>query len=232
MKRKFFGSESILQRQFIASGLTGVFALSAVGSSYAGAMEEEDLIIEQVIGADNQKDPDTGCFFNKIKCCFKKHKVAVVVIIVFIVLAIIVVVLLPTVILPAVRSQETNTEEQKEQGKAKTGESSVDDQKINEDQKPIIDDQGKKDINKKLLVGGIVAGSGTVLTVGGIAAKNMMDNKKKEETSIEGTVVGSENEDGKVDILDADLSDGTEKGDNLEENETDVENKGTGKVGE
>ena len=41
MSKKFFGSESSLQRQFIASGLTGVLALGAVGSSYVGATEME-----------------------------------------------------------------------------------------------------------------------------------------------------------------------------------------------
>ena len=263
MSKKFFGSESSLQRQFIASGLTGVLALGAVGSSYVGATEMETPL------ATNSSPPSL-----KDKALpqgiFKKYKVTICVGTPVLVVAAIVVILLSNGIIPALNLKKTATEEQKEQGNAETGEpSSTENQEKNKNQKP-SDVQGEKEgngINKGLIAGGVAAGTLAIGGSGAIIAKNMMNKENGEETSsggeymfIKGKKVprkdttteiseqnkldqnlgvsgktgdlGSGNEGGKVDILDAALSGGTEKGDNLKENGTDVENKGSGEVGE
>ncbi len=246
MKRKFFGSESSLQRQFIASGLTGVFALSAIGSSYAGAMYDYGYEKGGTMPEES------------------KYKVLLSVGIPVLLLVVAAGILLPTVVFLAWRSKKTETKDQKEQGSDKSGESSsADDQEKNEDQEP-SDDQGEKGNNKRLLAAGGVVASGTALTVGGVVAKNMMGNKKgvgkkkssddeylfikgrklpksAEDTNAGNSEAQNENsaagkgtdgdlavekkEQDKVDVLNVALGEGAVQGD-VKKDEPNVENKG------
>ena len=178
MSKKFFGSESSLQRQFIASGLTGVFALGAVGSSYSGAMEEEegDLFLPQF-------DKDTT-LTNPLASFFRKYKVPIFACGSILVLATIVIILFHTVIVPAFKPKKTDTEEQKEQGDAKTGEpSSTENQEKNKNQKP-SDVQGEKEgngINTGLVAGVTLSTLAAIGGGGAVIAKNMMNNENGEK---------------------------------------------------
>ena len=110
MNKKFFGSESSLQRQFIASGLAGVFAPGVVGGSCTTVAMEED---KKVSGNEDKEGEINSSNLVQTEALLNKSKVvrdfAVVLLIAFNVL-------LFTIILPALNSEKTNTQKQKEQG--------------------------------------------------------------------------------------------------------------------
>ena len=224
MRRKFFGSESSLQRQFIASGLTGVFALGAVGSSYAGAMDS--LLTSEV-------------------SFFQKHKVAVITISVLLVV-VVVVILLFTVILPALKSEDAGADKQGGQKNDETQKPSghTDSQEGSKDQKP-SDNQGKKGnegVKKALLAGEIAAGTLVVGGGGALAASKLLGKGNGNEATTTLSTEKLRNEDDVSGLSDVETEaesedEGMKRGDNLKENdvkedEVNVENKGSGEVGE
>ena len=220
MSKKFFWSESSLQRQFIASGLTGVLALGAVGSSYAGAMD------------------------NLVQDSLQKHKVAVITISVWLVV-VVVVILLFTVILPALKSEDAGADKQGGQKNDETQKPSghTDSQEGSKDQKP-SDNQGKKGnegVKKALLAGEIAAGT---LVVGGgaLAGSKLLGKGNGNEATTTLSTEKLRNEDDVSGLSDVETEaesedEGMKRGDNLKENdvkedEANVENKGSGEVGE